>query len=456
MRRDWENIEVGHETDDQRLRDFGYRPQFQRVLSLFGDFSLGYSYMSPIAGFYALFAFALATGGPSFFWTMPIVLLGMLFVTLVFAEASSQYPIAGGVYQWARRIGGPRWGFMTGWMYLLALLGTNAGLCAGVSAFIAALLGIEATPVFNAVAAMALLVVAIAPGSLARLASPTLAAQTPTFKTTTKVVSLFATVFDANGRLVPDLQQEDFEVFDNEKPQSLVLFDNKIQPISVVVLLDTSLSMTGSIKLLQQAAEQFVMRLLPDDNAKVGAFNDKIEVSHEFTNKRDALISAVKDLDFGNATRLWDALAVGLDELKGLEGRRVILVFTDGDDAGSKIGVGHIIDRARAEEVMIYAVGLESRYFDGVRNVRTRPDRGLKRLADETGGGFFELEEGTELASTFTKVAQELHSQYVLAFEPQLLDGKVHKLAVRMKKTGLIARARKSYLADREAGAPRR
>lgn len=107
MRRDWENIEVGHETDDQRLRDFGYRPQFQRVLSLFGDFSLGYSYMSPIAGFYALFAFALATGGPSFFWTMPIVLLGMLFVTLVFAEASSQYPIAGGVYQWARRIGGP-------------------------------------------------------------------------------------------------------------------------------------------------------------------------------------------------------------------------------------------------------------------------------------------------------------------------------------------------------------
>ena len=274
-------------------------------------------------------------------------------------------------------------------------------------------------------------------------------AQTPTFKAGVKAVSLFATVFDANGRLAADLQQDDFEVFDNEKPQPLVLFDNKIQPISVVVLLDTSLSMTGSIKLLQQAAEQFVLRLLPDDSAKVGAFNDKIEISHEFTNNREKLTSAVKDLDFGNATRLWDALGTGLDELKGLEGRRVILVFTDGDDQGSRVGLGHVIDRARAEEVMIYAVGLESRYFDGVRNVRTRPDRGLKRLADETGGGYFELQENTELTTTFTKVAQELHSQYVLAFEPQVLDGKVHKLAVKMKKTGLIARARKSYLAGK-------
>lgn len=274
-----------------------------------------------------------------------------------------------------------------------------------------------------------------------------LSGQEPVFKSGTKIVSLFATVFDANGRLAPDLAQDDFEVFDNEKPQPIVLFDNKIQPISVVIMLDTSLSMTGSIKLLQQASEQFVLRLLPDDSAKVGAFNDKIEVSDEFTNNRDRLISGIKDLDFGNATRLWDALGASLDELKGLDGRRVILVFTDGDDQGSRTGVGAIIERARAEEVMVYAIGLESNYFNGVSQVRTRPDRGLKRLAEETGGGFFELDEGTELAATFTKVAQELHSQYVLAFEPTKLDGKVHKLAVRMKKTGLTARARRSYLA---------
>ncbi len=277
-----------------------------------------------------------------------------------------------------------------------------------------------------------------------------LLAQTPTFKSGTKVVSLFVTVFDEQRRLVPDLVQGDFEVYDNDKPQPIVLFDNKIQPISVVVMLDTSLSMTGSMRLLQQAAEQFVLRLLPDDSGKVGAFNDKIEVSEHFTNDRDELVSAIKDVDFGNATRLWDALGAGLDELKGLEGRRVILVFTDGDDQGSRIGLGSIVNRARVEEVMVYAIGLESDYFDGQRRVRTKPDRGLRRLAEETGGGYFELEKDTELATTFTKVAQELHSQYVLAFEATTLDGRVHKLGVKLKQPNFTARARRSYLAERE------
>jgi len=282
--------------------------------------------------------------------------------------------------------------------------------------------------------------------------------QAPLFRSGTRVVSLFVTVFDAQRRLVPDLTQSDFEVLDNEKVQTLVLFENRIQPITVVVMLDTSLSMTGSMKLLQQAAEAFVLRLLPDDKAKIGAFNDKIEVSHEFTNHRDSLISAIHDVDFGNATRLWDALNTALDELKGLDGRRVILVFTDGDDQGSRVGLGNIVDRARAEEVMVYAIGLESNYFDGQRRVRTRPDSGLKRLADETGGGYFELEKDTELATTFTKVAQELHSQYALAFEPTVLDGKIHKLTVRLKQPGLTARARRSYLAapDKPPAATRR
>jgi Ca-activated chloride channel homolog len=275
-------------------------------------------------------------------------------------------------------------------------------------------------------------------------------AQQPTFKSGTRVVSLFVTVFDAQRRLVPDLSQEEFEVYDNDKLQSIVLFDNKIQPITVVVMLDTSLSMTGSMRLLQQAAEQFVIRLLPDDKTKIGAFNDKIEVSHEFTANRDLLVSAIKDVDFGNATRLWDALVTGLDELKGLDGRRVILVFTDGDDQGSRAGLGTVVDRARAEEVMVYAIGLESDYFDGQSRVRTKPDGGLKKLAEETGGGYFELEKNTELTSTFTKVAQELHSQYVLAFEPARLDGRVHRLAVKLKQPGMTARARRSYLAEQD------
>jgi len=137
-----------------------------------------------------------------------------------------------------------------------------------------------------------------------------------------------------------------------------------------------------------------------------------------------------------------------LDELKGIDGRRVILVFTDGDDTESKkMSLGRVIERARADEVMIYAIGLESRYFNGQTQVRTKPDSGLRKIADETGGGYFELTKASELAPTFTKVAQELHSQYVIGFTPTQLDNRVHKLAVKMKQPGMTARARRSYVA---------
>src|SRR5215468_4306731 len=153
--------------------------------------------------------------------------------------------------------------------------------------------------------------------ALAVTACGVLAAQQPTFRTGTQVVSLFVTVADAQKRLVPDLMQDDFQVLDNEKPQPLAYFDSSIHPITVVVMLDTSGSMTLTIDLLKRAAEQFLIRLLPDDKAKVGAFNDKVQISARFSNNRDQLISAVKDLDYGNGTRLWDAVAMSLDELKG-------------------------------------------------------------------------------------------------------------------------------------------
>jgi Ca-activated chloride channel homolog len=283
--------------------------------------------------------------------------------------------------------------------------------------------------------------------ALALAAGVPAAAQQPTFRTATQVVSLFTTVFDAEGRLVPDLTQQDFDVLDNDKSQPLVVFRSENLPITAVVMLDTSGSMTGTIDLLKAAAEQFLIRLLPDDKASVGAFNDKIELNAGFTNNRDKLVSQVKDLDYGNGTRLFDAISESLDALHGIEGRRVILVFTDGDDTSSRIGRGTVLDRARAEEVMIYAIGLQSEYFDGARMVRSKPDSGLKKLADETGGGYFELKKTADLGPTFSRVAQELHSQYVLGFEPKQLDGKVHKLAVKMKQAGMTARARKSYVA---------
>ena len=278
-------------------------------------------------------------------------------------------------------------------------------------------------------------------------ASTLLTAQQPQFKSGTQIVSLFATVTDSQKRLVPDLTKEDFEIFDNDKPQPIAFFQNEVQPITVVAMLDTSGSMTASIPLLRASAEQFLLRLLPADKGRVGAFNDKIQFSPRFSADRDELVAALKELDYGNGTRLWDASDASLEELKGIEGRRVVLVFTDGDDTESHIGLGKVIDRARADEVMIYAIGLESHYFNGQRMVRSQPDSGLRKIADETGGGYFELKATSELAPTFTRVAQELHSQYVLGFTPTLLDSKVHKLTLRMKQPGMTARARRSYVA---------
>jgi Ca-activated chloride channel family protein len=261
-------------------------------------------------------------------------------------------------------------------------------------------------------------------------------------------------VTDAEGRLVPGLEQDQFEIFDNDKPQEITFFQNDVQPFTAVVMMDYSASMTANLDRLQAAAEQFLLRMLPEDKAQVGSFSDKIQFSGEFTSDRDDLIFALKDLQFGNPTRLYDAINESMAMLRQAENRKVVLVFTDGDDTASRVDMGDVLDRARDEEVMVYAIGLESEYFNGQRRVRTRPDRGLRRLSDETGGGYFELKKTDELGPTFSRVAQELHSQYTLGFTPATLDGREHELVVRVKQTGMNARARRTYIAAPERLSP--
>ncbi len=272
--------------------------------------------------------------------------------------------------------------------------------------------------------------------------------QEPTFRSSTRIVPVITTVTDAQGRLVPSLEREEFTILDNGKPQDITFFQNDVQPFTVVVMMDYSASMTANLDLLENAAEQFLLRLLPADRGQVGSFSDKIQFSGTFTNDRDDLILALNDLQFGNPTRLYDAIDASMDMLEDVDGRKVVLVFTDGDDTASRKGFGDVLDHARDDEVMIYAIGLESEYFNGQRVVRSRPAGALKRLAEETGGGYFELKKTDELAPTFSRVAQELHSQYTLGFTPAVLDGKEHKLLVRMNRPGMNARARRSYIAS--------
>ena len=188
----------------------------------------------------------------------------------------------------------------------------------------------------------------IVPVVVALALSVTLAAQQK-IKVATNSVPVYVTVLDSDKHLMPDLTQDDFEILDNTKPQTINVFENKPTPITVAVMLDTSGSMTTALDLVKDGAEQFLLRLLPGDQAQVGEFNDKIRFHPgSFIDDRDRLVYLLKnEIDFGYPTRLWDAVDESVDRLEPMDGRRVVLVFTDGDDTASKIGLSHVMDHAR-------------------------------------------------------------------------------------------------------------
>ncbi len=134
--------------DDEaaRLEGLGYTSEFKREMSLAANFSLGFTYLSPVVATYTLFAVALTTGGPPMIWWLVIVGIGQFLVALVFGEVVSQFPVAGGVYPWARRLWGRRWAWMTGWIYIIALLTTIAGVVYGAGPYLALLLDFSPAP----------------------------------------------------------------------------------------------------------------------------------------------------------------------------------------------------------------------------------------------------------------------------------------------------------------------
>lgn len=131
--------------DEAQLAALGYKSEFKREMSLWANFSLGFTYLSPVVVVYTLFAFALATGGPPMIWSFVLVGIGQFLVALVFGEVVSEYPVAGGLYPWARHLWGVRWAWMTAWVYLIALLVSIASVVLGVGIYVAAVLGFDAT-----------------------------------------------------------------------------------------------------------------------------------------------------------------------------------------------------------------------------------------------------------------------------------------------------------------------
>jgi Ca-activated chloride channel family protein len=299
--------------------------------------------------------------------------------------------------------------------------------------------------------------------------------QPQVFRSGSPTVAVYVTVTDTQGRLIPNLTRDDFEVYDNGKKQTLTLFENGIQPITLVMMLDRSGSMAGNFGLVRSAAEQFVGQLLPGDKARIGSFANRIQVDpRDFSTSQHDLLQILRtELQEPGPTPLWNAVNVGITALLHQEGRRVVLVFTDGVDrpiGSNNVSYREVARNAEQEDVMIFAVGLASRFPGGGRGrgtgggptlggfgggfrpppEETKIDSGLPKIAAVTGGGYFELTSANNLGLTFKRIADELHRQYGLAFAPAKLDGKTHKLEVRLRQKNLVARTRRSYVAKKD------
>ncbi|BBY27475.1 APC family permease [Mycolicibacterium sediminis] len=146
--------------DNAALTALGYEPKFKREMSLWANFAIGFAYLSPVVGIYVTFAIALGTGGPPMIWTLVIAGVGQLLVAMVFGEVVSQFPVAGGIYPWARRLWGRKWAWMTGWVYMFALFATLAANTYGAGPYLSALLGVDYSVHTSILLAIALMTVA--------------------------------------------------------------------------------------------------------------------------------------------------------------------------------------------------------------------------------------------------------------------------------------------------------
>ena len=306
-------------------------------------------------------------------------------------------------------------------------------------------------------------------GVLCLLAGLVAAAQQPTFRGTADSVRVFTTVTDRDGRLVTTLEQKDFEIKDEGKPQPVTLFDNSPQPIRLIVLLDVSGSMEGNLPLLRVGSEELFTRLRPDDGIRLGTFGRDVVISPTFTRDPGELRALLpRAIAQGAPTPLWRAIDDALEIFKTSgegDGRPVILVLSDGKDSGpigfreKFVSQVEVIERSRQLGVMVYAIGMHSRGqrpmpgigAEGLRAAMLAdlPDPGLARVAEETGGGYLEIGFGQDLGDAFAQVADELHSQYLLGFAPPKRDGRVHDIEVRTSQKNLKPRARKSYVAPK-------
>ncbi len=301
------------------------------------------------------------------------------------------------------------------------------------------------------------------PGRLAALAVVALAVPAlsapadhpapPVFRTTLGEVHLTVSVQDAAGRLVPDLKAEDFQVFENGRPQKIQVFDRAEEPgqderlaLDVGLLMDTSGSMISQLKLSQEAAVTF-LEAIPRAHDVVAIFFDTdIRVSRYTSENQQGLFAQIASAKAGGNTALYDAISVYLSRVQDGGGRKVLVLLTDGEDYGSALGFADTLDLVRASGVVIYPIAFTAGFPPGSsRAVQARLVLG--QLAEVTGGRVYTPRTFRDLAGIYASILQELRAQYVLGFvsDNPAHDGKFRRLRVAISGRNFRVRHRAGY-----------
>ena len=257
-------------------------------------------------------------------------------------------------------------------------------------------------------------------------------------------VILWVTVSDRSDQLVGDLTKDSFTITEDGAPQIIKDFLQEDRPITMAIVLDSSGSMRDAMPEVHQAAASFVESLRPQDRAMVIDFDDKVFLLQDLTSDQAALKEAVSSTEALGSTALYDALHAAFRKLRGIDGRKAIVLLSDGDDTSSQFAHKRIVEEAKAQNVLIYAIGLG----DVRKSV-------LKEFSEMTGGRAFFVAKAKELAEVYRKIADELRRQYYLSYSTtnKVWDGRFVKLEVKTSHPDWSVRARRGYFAVRAAEA---
>lgn len=299
--------------------------------------------------------------------------------------------------------------------------------------------------------------------TLGTLQTPAQGPPPSTFRSGTSVVAVNVSVTDRKSRFVGGLSREEFALFEDGVQQEIRFFDATQTPLDLIVLIDTSSSMTDKMRTVHRAAIGFLGTLREGDRGAVVGFSDRVEIVQGLTGDRARLADAVMETRASGGTALHDALYVALRQFgSAAEGsdlrRRSIAVLSDGQDTSSLLSFDDVMDLARRSGVGIYAIGLQSRPRAAVNldePLLSQAQYALKSLSLETGAeAFFPTQVG-ELEAIYASIATELSNQYSLGYVPSNpgTDGKYRQIAVRIPgRPELRPKARRGYVASRPGG----